>query len=459
MDKAYDVIVIGAGQGGGPLAVACAQKGKKTLLIEKDRVGGTCINRGCTPTKSMVGSAKNAYGLRHCEQFGIDGKFISSNLSKVYARKEEIVTSFRNSSQKSLEAAEGLELVFGHGSFLSPTQIQVRGVDSFVAMSALTVINTGCHPFIPFIEGIQKTPFLDSTSIMELQTLPEHLMIIGGGYISLEFAQMFRRFGSRVTIIERSERLWMREDVDISENLKDILEVEGIDFHFNTTVKKVKKKAEKEIIVTLVTQNNEKTLVSSHLLIATGRSPNTKSLELDHAHILCDDRGFIKVDDRLQTSTSNVFAMGDVKGGPMFTHISYDDFRILRDNLLEGGTRTTKERLTPYTVFTDPQLGRVGMSENEAKKKMIPYKIAKMPMAHVARAVEVGETRGMMKAVIHAKTNQILGCAVLGVEGGEIMSLIQLAMMAHIPCKELREQIFAHPTYAESLNNLFKTCT
>lgn len=306
---------------------------------------------------------------------------------------------------------------------------------------------------VPKIEGLDGIPYLDSTSIMELAELPEHLIVIGSSYIALEFGQMFRRFGSNVTVLARGDRLVTREDPDISEALRGVLEKEGIEFCFNADIKDVLKDAEK-IVVNL---SSSKSLSGSHLLIATGRLPNTEDLHLEKASIVKDKRGFIQVDEKLQTSTPNIYALGDVKGGPAFTHISYDDYRILEANLLKGENRSTKGRAIPYTVYTDPQLGRIGLSEEEAKKANISYKLMKIPMSYVARAIELQEDSGIMKALIDEKTGRILGCTILGVEGGEIMSMIQIAMMGKLHYKELAQATFAHPSLAESLNTLFSS--
>ncbi len=445
MTEKYDLIVLGSGQGGNPLANAFALKKKKVLLVEKDKVGGTCINRGCTPTKTMVASAKIAHNVRNCKTFGIQADFQSIDMQKVLERKNQIVASFRASSQKRMEEMENLDLVFGSAHFVDPHTI---AIEDKTATAPLIVINTGAHPMIPGTKGLEEVPFLDSTSILEVNELPEHLIVIGSSYIALEFGQMFRRFGSKVTILARSERILKREDPDISDAMRKILEKEGITFLFNAKVEEVKKGIE-------VVLEGGKSIQGSHLLIATGRTPNTRELSLEKAGIQIDEKGFIPVNDQLQTSCPHIYVIGDVKGGPAFTHISYDDFRILQDNLLEGKNRTVAGRMVPYTVFTDPQLGRVGMSEEEAKKAGIPHEVVTIPMNYVARAIEIGETEGLMKAVIHKETDTILGCAILGVEGGELMAMLQIAMMGNVPTHLLREAIFAHPTLAESLNTLF----
>jgi pyruvate/2-oxoglutarate dehydrogenase complex dihydrolipoamide dehydrogenase (E3) component len=289
---------------------------------------------------------------------------------------------------------------------------------------------------------------------MELEELPEHLLVMGGGYIGLEFGQMFRRFGSRVTIVQRGDQLLGREDNDVADEIAKILREDGITVLLNTEVLRVERKQD-GLTLTVRGAGGEQTLIGSHLLVAVGRTPNTDRLNLSAAGIETDKRGFVRVNERLETNVSGVYALGDVNGGPQFTHISYDDFRIIRTNLIEGGAATTKDRFVPYTVFIDPQLGRVGLSETEANATGCKIRVAKLPMEHVARAIEMSETRGFIKAIVDADTNQILGCAVLGVEGGELMAMFEIAMMGKLPYTVLKDAIFAHPTMAESLNNLF----
>jgi pyruvate/2-oxoglutarate dehydrogenase complex dihydrolipoamide dehydrogenase (E3) component len=318
-------------------------------------------------------------------------------------------------------------------------------------------INAGARPANPSIEGLDNVPSLNSTSIMELDELPEHLLVLGGSYVGLEFAQMFRRFGSEVTVVQRGGQLMGREDADVAEAVAEILREDGIEVLLGTQTRRAAQDEDGKILLTVDTSEGERTLSGSHLLVAAGRPPNTETLNLDAAGIERDKRGFIKADERLETSVSGVYALGDVKGGPAFTHISYDDFRIIRTNLLEGGNVTIAERQVPYVMFIDPQLGRIGLSEQEARDQGRDVRIAKLPMTYVTRAIETGETRGFMKAVVDAGTDQILGCTVLGIEGGEIMAMIQIAMMGKMPYTTLRAAVFAHPTLAESLNTLFST--
>jgi pyruvate/2-oxoglutarate dehydrogenase complex dihydrolipoamide dehydrogenase (E3) component len=452
----YDAIVIGTGQGGKPLAIALANAGWKTAVIERLHVGGTCVNVGCTPTKTMVASARVAYLARRAAEYGVHPGDVTVNLAEVRQRKQSVVNDFRGGGQRALENTENLELIFGEAGFTGANSIAVRlndgGIRELTAPKIF--INTGCRPATPAVEGIENITVLDSTSIMELDYLPEHLLVLGGGYIGLEFGQMFRRFGSRVTVVQRGDQLLGREDQDVAEEVAKILNEDGVDVLLNTDAVKVDHGADGKIHLTVKTSEGERTIVGSHLLAAAGREPNTDALNLAAAGIEADKHGFIKANDRLETNVPGIYALGDVKGGPQFTHISYDDFRIIRTNLIEGGKATITDRLVPYTVFIDPQLGRIGLTEAEAKAKGLNVKVAKMPMTWVARAIEMSETRGFMKAVIDAETKQILGCAVLGVEGGEIMSMIQIAMMGKLPYTALKDGIFAHPTLAESLNNL-----
>ena len=452
----YQAIVIGSGQGGTPLCRALAEAGLRTALIERQHVGGTCVNEGCTPTKTMVASARVAYLSRRGANYGVPTGDIRIDMPRVRQRKRDIVDSFRNGSQGRLEKTKNLDLLFGEASFTSANSILLRSKDSRRrTLSAERIfINAGCRPAVPALDGLKDVPFLDSTSIMELDTVPEHLLVLGGGYVGLEFGQMFRRFGSRVTIAQSGSQLLAREDSDVAEEVAAILKQDAIDVLLNAKAERVAK-AGAQIQLTIRAGNGSRTLEGSHLLVAAGRVPNTDTLNVSAAGLRTNRRSFLTVNSKLETNVAGVYALGDIKGEPAFTHISYDDFRILRTNLIEQGSATTEGRFVPYTVFIDPQLGRVGLTETEALAQNKKLRVAKMPMSYVARALEVDETRGFMKAVIDAATNQILGAAILGIEGGEVMSMLQLAMMGKLPYTALREATFAHPTLAESLNNLF----
>jgi pyruvate/2-oxoglutarate dehydrogenase complex dihydrolipoamide dehydrogenase (E3) component len=375
----------------------------------------------------------------------------------VRKRKRDIVTSFRSGSERRIESAEGVELLMGEARFIEPKVVEVRLTNGETrTLTASTIfINAGDRPTIPPIDGIENVPTLDSTSIMELDIVPEHLLVFGGSYIALEFGQMFRRFGSKVTIIQRSAHLLSREDTDIADEVAQILREDGIEILLESSVSHVSQNLHGNIEMVVRSAGNEQILTGSHLLLAAGRVPNTDWLNLEAAGIETDKRGFIRVNEKLETNVPGIYGLGDIKGGPAFTHISYDDFRIIRTNLLEHGNASTHDRLVPYTVFIDPQLGRIGMSESEARASGRAIRVAKMPMNYVARALEVDESRGFMKAIVDAESGQILGGAILGIEGGEIMAMLEIAMMGKLPYTVLREAVFAHPTLAESLNNLF----
>jgi pyruvate/2-oxoglutarate dehydrogenase complex dihydrolipoamide dehydrogenase (E3) component len=455
-EQHYDAIVIGAGQGGVPLATTLAKAGRKTALVEREHVGGTCINEGCTPTKTMVASAKVAYFDRRSADYGVSNGQVAVDMVRVRQRKRAIVESFRTGGEKRLHDA-GVELIMGEARFAGPKELEVNlNGGATVQLSAENIfINVGARPANPPIEGLDSVPALNSTTIMELDEVPEHLLVLGGSYVGLEFAQMFRRFGSEVTVVQRGRQLMSREDTDVAEAVAQIMREDGIEVLLETQTRRAERGDDGEIRLTLSGPEGERTLEGSHLLVAAGRPPNTDKLNLDAAGVQTDRRGQIKVNERLETTVPGVWALGDVKGGPAFTHISYDDFRIIRTNLLEDGDATITNRKVPYTVFIDPQLGRAGLSEQEARQQGLNIRVAKMPMSYVARAIEVDETRGFMKAVVDADTDQVLGCAILGVEGGEIAAMLQIAMMGEVPYTTLRDTVFSHPTLSESLNTLF----
>jgi len=453
----YDAIIVGAGQAGVPLSSALANAGWKTVLIEREHVGGTCVNEGCTPTKTMVASARVAHLALRAADYGVQTGPVTVDLRKVRQRKRDIVDSFRGGNERRIEGTEGSELLRGEAHFTGPKSLEVtlNGGGGRRLTADKIFINTGARPRRPSLPGLEEVPYLDSTSIMELGEVPEHLLIIGGGYVGLEFGQMFRRFGSQVTIVQRSGQLLTREDPDVAGEVAEILRGEGIKVLLNTQPLRMDKIAGEQLQLMVQTEEGERALTGSHLLVAAGRVPNSDRLNLEAAGIETDRRGFIPVDERLETNVAGVYALGDINGGPAFTHISYDDFRIIRTNLIEGGEATTAGRPVPYTVFIDPQLGRVGLSEQQARAERRNIGVAKMPMAWVARALETDETRGLMKAVVDTDTGQILGAAILGIEGGEIMAVLQMAMMNGVPYTDIRDAVFAHPTLAESLNNLF----
>lgn len=455
-ETSYDAVVIGAGQGGGPLAGAFAEAGRRTALIERAHVGGVCVNEGCTPTKTMVASARVAWLARRAADYGVSNGDVHVDMAAVRARKDAIVASFRAGSERRIAETDGLDLFYGEARFTGPRTIRVERDEGDIDITSGTiVIDVGGRPAPPKLPGLERVQALDSTSIMELDTLPEHLIVLGGGYVGLEFAQMFRRFGSAVTVVQRGGKLLGREDDDVADAMADILREDAIDILLDAEARGVDPGNDGGVRVRIKTPDGERVLDGSHLLAAIGRTPNSDALALEEAGVETDKRGFIRVDERLATTAPGIFAIGDVNGGPAFTHVSYDDFRILRTNLIEGGNATTTGRLIPYTVFTDPQLGRVGLTEAEARKKGLDIRVAKLPMSGIARAIEVDETRGFLKAVVDAESEQILGFAALGLEGGEMMAAVQIAMLGKLPYPALRDGIFSHPTLAEGFNNLF----
>src|SRR5262245_39799193 len=405
----------------------------------------------------MAASARVAYLARRASDYGVQTGVVKVNLAHVRERKQKVVERFRNGAEQVLETTANLDVIRGEASFIDASTVKVAGAgkEALRLSSAKMFINTGAKPVIPTIDGLSRVPFLDSTSIMELDALPKHLLIMGGGYIAIEFGQMFHRYGSQVTIIERGEQLLAHEDRDVAEEVYKILREDGIDVRLKTRASRVETNEQGEIQLAVRGDGGETMVKGSHLLVATGRRPNTDHLNLGAAGVELDEKGYVKVNERLETNVPGIYAIGDIKPGPAFTHISYDDFRIIQANLLQNGNARVDGRLVPYTIFMDPQLGRVGLTEKEARAQCRSIRVAKLPMAHVAKAIQFGETRGFMKAIVDADTNQILGCAILGMEGGEVMTVLQVAMMGKLPYTVIRDGIFAHPTLAESLNNLF----
>ena len=446
----YDAIIIGSGQAGNPLWESLTDLGWTVALIEKAHLGGTCINTGCTPTKTMVASAQVAHYARNASRWGIHTGEVRVDLPKIVARKDAIVRSFRGGQERKVESRDNLHLYRGHARFLDPRQV---AVGQATLESERIFINTGTRTDIPSLDGLDRVPYLTNATIMELVELPEHLLVLGGGYIGLEFGQMFRRFGSHVTVIHRGEDILTREDPDVAGELQKALEAEGLRFVLNAHTTRVEK-TNGRITLILEGRNGAEGVTGSHLLVATGRRPNTDDLGLDMAGVETDRRGFIKVNGRLETNVPGIWALGDVKGGPAFTHISYDDYQIVHGNLIEGKDLTIQNRLVPYSVFTDPQLGRVGMTEKEARAAGRKLKIGKIPMNWVARAIERDETAGLMKLVVDAETDRILGAATLATEGGELIQILSAFMLTGAPYTILKGAIYIHPTLAEGFSSL-----
>jgi pyruvate/2-oxoglutarate dehydrogenase complex dihydrolipoamide dehydrogenase (E3) component len=454
----YDAIILGSGQAGNPLAVAFAEKGKRTAMIERAAIGGTCVNYGCTPTKTMVASAEVADLARRSREYGVEAGKVSVDMPAVRERKRGIVKKWREGSEKRLQQARLVDVIYGEGSFLGPKQVRVRLNEGGerILTSEVIVIDTGLRANSPPLKGLDNVPVLDNVSIMELGELPEHLLVLGGGYVGLEFGQMFLRFGSRVTVIQHGKQLLTNEDSDIADEITAILRDDGIEVLLEAKAESVSMTG-KIIQLTVKVKGESRSFEGTHLLVATGRKPNTDKLNLQAAGVRTDERGYIEVNDKLETGVPGIYAVGDVNGGPAFTHISFDDYRILKVNLLEGGNRSTVGRPIPYCVFIDPQLGRIGLTEKQARAQGKKVRIARLPMTSVARALETGKTRGFMKALVDPETDEIVGAAVLGRDGGEVMSMIQIAMMGKLKYQTLHDAILAHPLMAESLNNLFNT--
>lgn len=456
MEK-FDAIIIGSGQAGNPFAKRLSKEGQRVALIESDSVGGTCINYGCTPTKTLIGSAKNIFQAGHAAVHGLTVIDDALDYQAIIRRKNRIVAGFRAKLEKSLTQDPNITLLNGKGSFSNHKELRVQ-LDNFshVDIGAESIfINTGTRPCIPDIEGLRSIRYLTSTTILELDVLPAHLVIIGGGYVALEFAQIFRRIGSLVTIVERSSRLLQNEDEDVALELRNILEREGVQVMSDTSVRRVTDQADGRIVIEILASGEPETLLATHLLVATGRRPNTDDLDLVKTSIQTDKDGYIPVNDYLETTVSGIYALGDVKGGAAFTHVSYHDYVVLSQNIFEDKQSSIRNRLIPYCVFTDPELGRIGLTETAAREKGLEFTVAKMKTSSIARAIETGETTGFVKAIIDNNAKTILGAAIICAGGGELMSLLQVAMIGGLTYDQLRDTMFAHPTYAESINNLF----
>jgi pyruvate/2-oxoglutarate dehydrogenase complex dihydrolipoamide dehydrogenase (E3) component len=448
----YDAIVIGSGQAGNPLVQKLADQGWSVALIEKEHLGGTCVNTGCTPTKTMVASAQVAHYARHAANWGVQAGAVRVDLASVVARKDRVVNQWRSGVEKKTADRKNLRLYRGAARFIGPHRIRVTQEE---IESERIFINTGTRPAIPSLPGLDGVDYLTNASLMELRELPAHLLVIGGGYIGLEFGQMFRRFGSDVTIVHRDDHVLPREDADVTDELRKALEKEGIRFVLGARPTRVDKQ-DGHIVLKVETAGKSETVRGSHLLVATGRRPNTDDLGLEIAGVQLSPEGFVKVNGRLETNVPGIWALGDVKGGPAFTHISYNDYQIVYANLIEKKNLSTEGRLVPYAVFTDPQLGRVGMTEREARAAGHKLKVGKIPTAWVARAIERDETAGLMKIVVDAATDKILGAAILSSEGGELVQILGFVMLAGASYKLLKGAVYIHPTMAEGFWTLME---
>lgn len=454
----YDVIVLGGGKGGKTLATELGHKGIKTALIERsaDMVGGSCINVACIPTKTLIASARIAQSARQARSFGIRTGEVTVDWPAVRQRVESVVSAMRAMNHKNFTTAPTLELILGTAHFIGPHSIEVREATGIVRQltAEKIFINTGTRPVQPRIPGLDEVQALNSETVQRLDVLPRHLVIVGGSYVALEFAQMFRRFGSQVTVLERGSQLLKREDADVAEALSKLLCKDGIEIRLDCAVERIEKDAE-NISVVLSAGGKPSRVSGSHLLLALGRSPNTAELNLVSAGVETDERGFVKVNKRLETSAKGIWALGDVNGGPQFTHVSLDDYRIVMANVFAGSERTSAARLIPFTLFTEPELARIGLTEKEAKQQGLDFRVARLPVAFIPRAKTLSETRGFIKGLVDAKTDRILGCTILSVEAGEMLGAVQVAMLAGLPFTALRDAVLSHPTMVEGFNNLF----
>lgn len=446
MMSQFDAIIIGAGQAGPPLAVRLAKSGKKVALIERKNFGGTCVNTGCIPSKTLIASAEVAHTVQQCQEFGlsINGNIIV-DMKKIKQRKDAIVNKSSQGVEKWLKSTPHLQVYEGHAHFSSSRIIKVNDIE---LTAEKIFINAGARPFIPPMPGLDKINYFTSSSIMEVDFIPEHLIIIGGSYIGLEFAQMFRRFGSKVSIIEKESRLISREDEDVSETVLSIMKKSDIDVYLNSNCIAFDQSGE-NIIVQLDCEQKTKQVTGSHVLLAIGRTPNTQDLGLENAGVKTDNRGYIQVDDQLQTNVSGLWALGECNGRGAFTHTAYNDYEIVADNLLENRQRRVTDRIPAYALYIDPPLGRAGYSEEQARKSGRKIFIAKYPMTRVKRAIIKGKTEGFIKILIDADSKEILGSAILGVGGDEIIHSILDIMYAKKPYTVIKEAVHIHPTVSE----------
>ncbi len=453
MAEKFDAIVIGTGQSGPSIAQRMTKEGMKVAILERKLFGGTCVNVGCIPTKTLVASARTAHVARRAADFGVTiGGDIAVDMEQVKVRKDAIVRTSSQNIEKWLKANPDLTVIHGHGRFESPNTVSV---DGRLLEAPKIVINVGGHAFVPDAPGIDKIDYFTSSTMMDVDFLLEHLIVIGGSYIGLEFAQMYRRFGSRVTVIEMADRLIPREDADVSAAVKAILEKEGIDIRLNAECIAYEKRGD-GIAVGVKCGEGPKEVVGSHLLLAVGRRPNTHDLGLDKAGVKTDAHGYVVVDDKLHTNVEGIFAVGDVNGRGAFTHTSYNDYEILVANMFDGDDRKVSDRITAYGLFVDPPLGRVGMTEREVRKSGKTALIATMQMTRVGRARERSETDGFMKILVDAETNKILGASILGIEGDEAIQSVLDVMYADVPYTVITRAMHIHPTVTELIPTLLE---
>jgi pyruvate/2-oxoglutarate dehydrogenase complex dihydrolipoamide dehydrogenase (E3) component len=451
----FDVLVFGSGTGGKLTAWTSAKEGLRTAVVERGLVGGSCPNIACLPTKNVIHSAKVADFVRHDRDFGSGTAPASIDIAEVRARKRRMVDGLVSTHLDNYKES-GAELVFGEGSFVAPgtIEVQLRNGGVRTLRGGRVFLNLGTHAAVPDIPGLRAAKPLTHIEALELDRLPSHLLVLGGGYVGLEFAQAFVRFGSRVTVLERGPQLLPREDQDVAGALLEFLRLDGVDVRLNVAVEQVEGASGGSVRVTLATSTGTSLLEGSDILVATGRIPNTQNIGLDKTGVSLDARGYIRVNERLETTAPGIWALGECAGSPQFTHVSEDDFRIVQANL-HGGSRNTRDRLIPFCLFTDPEIARVGLNENEAVAAGRPYRAAKLAMQAVLRARTLSETRGFMKALVGRDNNEILGFTAIGPHAGEVLAVVQTAMIGKLPYTALRDAVFTHPTMAEGLGPLF----
>lgn len=451
----YEILILGGGKAGKTLAMDMGKAGRRVAMIERGMIGGSCINVACIPTKALVRSAEVSHLVRHADAFGSQAGTAPVDMAAVAARTADVVRGLVELHRDAF-AASGFDLVLGEGRFVAPRVIEATLTDGSTRLLSgeRIFLNLGTTAAMPDIAGLRDTAPLTHVEALLLERLPTHLLVLGGGYIGLEMAQAFRRLGSAVTIVERGPQLAAREDPDIAEAVQALLRADGIDIILDAKVKQVEGHSGRSVTLHLTTPEGERVLQGSDILVAAGRLPQTAGIGLDIAGVELDARGFIRVDERLATTAAGIWALGEVAGSPMFTHVSMDDYRVARSGIL-GGDRTTRDRLVPYVVFIDPELARVGLNETEAKRLGLSVRIARLPMKAVPRARTLGLTQGFMKAVVDTDSDRILGFTMLGAHAGEVVAVVQAAMWGDLPYTMLRDGIIAHPTMAEGLNLLF----
>jgi pyruvate/2-oxoglutarate dehydrogenase complex dihydrolipoamide dehydrogenase (E3) component len=455
MPEQFDVVILGSGQGGKLLAWHLGRSGKKVAVVERRWVGGSCPAVACLPSKNEIWSARVGHLVRNAAQFGILTDAVRTDMRAVRRRKQDMIDreiAFHLAAYKE----SGAELIMGHGRFVGPKSVEVALNDGGTRLLSgdQVVVNLGSHAAVPDIPGLPEARALTHIEVLELDELPPDLIVLGGGYTGIEMAQAYRRFGSRVTIIEPGPQLMAREDADVADQISDVLIGEGIEILRNAKPVRVHGLSGDEVAVTVLTQAGERTIEGTHLLVAIGRIPNTADIGLDKAGIALDARGFVQVNERLETTAPGVWAIGECAGSPQFTHVSVDDFRIVRDNMA-GGNRRTDDRLVPNVVFTDPPVARVGLSEGEARRQGVPVRVAKLPIGNVLRTEATDETTGFMKVLVGSEDDRIVGFTMIGSEAGEVMAAIQTAMLCGLPYTRLRDAVITHLTMAEGLGPLF----